>query len=213
MARERETARTAQAWIEPLADDPEAMSALAVARARLRAGGALTGLRRMRVFELRGAIPDRAKVAELLHRSIQFYNPAKERCTIRLEPRDPVPLAARETALLVLERGGERRPAAERWWRHETGASAEIREGTAWALTFREGEGSEGAARDLVTLRDRGHGLLCNPHWQEARIAAGTVPLPWIEGMPKAAAASKGMRARGAAASMGRTGRKRRSYR
>lgn len=180
MARAREAVRTAQAWIEPMADDPEAMSALAVARARLRAGGTLAGLRRLRVFELRGALPDRAAIEALLHRSIQFYNPAKERCTVRLDPRDASPLARGEIGLLVLERFGERRPGAERWWRHETGGDAEIREGIAWALRFGAGAGAEAAARDLATLRDRDHGLLCNPHWQEARLAAGAIPLPWI---------------------------------
>jgi hypothetical protein len=31
-----------------------------------------------------------------------------------------------------------------------------------------------------VTLRGREHGLLCNPHWQDARVASRTVPLPWF---------------------------------
>jgi len=182
MVRAREATRTAQAWIEPMADDPEAMSALAVARGRLRAGGALQGLRRLRVFELRGALPDRAAITTLLHRSIQFYNPAKERCTVRLDPREASPLARGEIGLLVLERGGERRPGAERWWRHETGGRAEIREGVAWVLRFGAGAKAEEAARDLATLRDRDHGLLCNPHWQESRLAPGAIPLPWITG-------------------------------
>lgn len=180
MARARGAAHTAQAWIEPVADDPEATSALTVARDRLPGGHALEGLRRLRVFELRGALPDRAVIAELLHRSIQFYNPAKERCTLRLDPLEAAPLAAGEVGVLVLERGGERRPAAERWWMHETGAPAEIREGVAWALRLGAGARAERAAGDLAILRDRGHGLLCNPHWQDARVAAGEVPLPWI---------------------------------
>jgi hypothetical protein len=175
----RETARTAQAWIEPLADDPEATSALAVARDRLAAGRALEGLRRMRIFELSGALPERAALEGLLHRSIQFYNPAKERCTLRLDRHEPAPLTGGEIGVLVLERTGERRPAAERWWHHETGAAAEIREGVAWALRI-AGAGAERTAHDLAILRDREHGLLCNPHWQDARIAAGEVPLPWI---------------------------------
>ena len=85
---------TAQAWIEPRADDPEATSALAVARERLLAGRALEGLRRLRVIELSGVLPDRAALEGLLHRSIQFYNPAKERCTLRLDPLEPAPLEA-----------------------------------------------------------------------------------------------------------------------
>ena len=179
MARGRSVARTAQAWIEPVADDPEATSALAVAR-ELPGGRALEGLRRLRVFELRGALPARPALEELLHRSIQFYNPAKERCTLRLDPLEAAPLAAGEIGVLVLERGGERRPAAERWWVHETGTPAEIREGVAWALRLTDGARAAGAARDLAILRDRGNGLLCNPHWQDARVAAGEVPLPWI---------------------------------
>ena len=71
--------------------------------------------------------------------------------------------------------------AAERWWRHETGKDIEVREGVAWVMAF---EGLEtdpaGAAADLAVVRDRRHGLLCNPHAQEHRVAAGTIPLPWM---------------------------------
>ena len=181
----RAASRTAQAWIEPRAEDPEAVSALAVARQRLAAGLRLVDLRRLRVFELTGALPERGTIADLLHRSTQFYNPAKERCTLRYEARDAVPLARGEQGLLVVERGGERRPAAERWWRHEAGAPAEIREGVAWLLRFGAG-GPPDAARDLAILRDREHGLLCNPHWQDAHLAGGEIPLPWITAAPAA---------------------------
>ncbi|HEY2954627.1 MAG TPA: hypothetical protein VGK89_05210 [Candidatus Eisenbacteria bacterium] len=180
MARAPSRSRAAQAWIELRAEDPEAVSALAVARARLDQGASLAGLRRMRVFELRGALPRRAALAELLHRSTQFYNPAKERCTLRLAPGEPAPLGAGEVAVLVWERGGERRPAAERWLAHEAGRGAEVREGVAWALTLAGGAPAEETARDLAVARGRRHGLLSNPHFQEARIAAGKVPLPWI---------------------------------
>ncbi len=177
--------RAAQAWIEPVADDPEAMSALAVARKRLAAGRGLEALRRLRIFELRGALPDREALEELLHRSTQFYNPAKERCTVRIDPLDATPLAEGEIGLLVLECYGERRLSAERWWRLETGEDVVIREGVAWALEFVAGKPAEEPTRELATLRDREHGLLCNPHWQEARIAIGEVPLLWIgEGSP-----------------------------
>ena len=181
----RAASRTVQAWIEPRAEDPEAVSALAVARQRLAAGQRLVNLRRLRVFEFLGALPERDTIADLLHRSTQFYNPAKERCTLRYEARDAVPLARGEHGLLVVERGGERRPAAERWWRHETGAPAEIREGVAWLLRFGAG-GPPDAARDLAILRDREHGLLCNPHWQDAHLAGGEIPLPWITATPAA---------------------------
>jgi hypothetical protein len=175
----RTTARVAQAWIESVADDPEAVSALAVARERLGAGRGLLELRRMRVFELSGALPNRAALEGLLHRSIQFYNPAKERCTLRLTPGEAPPIPAGEIGVLVVERGGERRAAAERWWRHETGTAAEIREGVAWALRLAPGARAEAVA-DLAILRGREHGLLCNPHWQDARVATGKVPLPWL---------------------------------
>jgi len=193
MARKRSPPRVAQAWIELRADDPEAMSALAVARARLAAGASLEGLRRLRLFELRGALPGRGALEDLLHRSIQFYNPAKERCTVRLEPREAAPVAADEIAVLVFERGGERRAPAERWWHHETGQGAEVREGVAWALRLGGRAAAEETARDLAILRDRGHGLLCNPHWQEARIAVAEVPLPWFgNGSPAEDPGSRG---------------------
>ena len=44
----------AQAFIELRSHDPEAVSALEVMRARLEAGQGLSGLRRFRVFEVRG---------------------------------------------------------------------------------------------------------------------------------------------------------------
>ena len=183
--------RIGQAWIEPVAEDVEAMSALAVAHGRLPAGRMLQGLRRMRIFELRGSLPDRAELADLLHRSTQFYNPAKERCSVRLEAHDASPVATGEVGLLVLERGGDRRPAAERWWRHETGRRVEIHEGVAWLLRFRGGRKEE-AARELAVLRDREHGLLVNPHWQDAQVAAGEAPIPWIMAdAPTGRAASK----------------------
>jgi hypothetical protein len=41
--------------------------------------------------------------------------------------------------VLVWERGGARRPAAERWWRHETGETVAVCEGVVWALRFAVG--------------------------------------------------------------------------
>ncbi len=182
MAGKRATPVTvAQAWIELKSDDPEAVSALAVARAHLPAGRALTGLRRLRLLELSGALPARAGIEGLLHRSIQFYNPHKERCSVRATASDAAPLAAEEHVVLVFERGEERRGAAERWWRHETGRDIEVREGVAWVMAFESLEPDPpGAAADLAVLRDRRHGLLCNPHAQEYRVAAGKIPLPWM---------------------------------
>ena len=181
MATKRAVVATVQAWIEPVSDDPEAVSALAVARTHLAAGRALRSLRRLRLFELTGALPARAGLEGMLHRSIQFYNPHKERCSVRVVAADPAPLAPGEQVVLVVERGEERRGAAERWWRHETGKEIEVREGVAWVMAF---EGLEtdpaGAAADLAVVRDRRHGLLCNPHAQEHRVAAGTIPLPWM---------------------------------
>jgi len=177
MAERKRAIRSAQAWVELLSDDPEAVSALAVARAHLPAGRALTGLRRMRLLELAGPLPPRRDLEALLHRSIQFYNPHQERCTVRLARADPAPLMPGERAVLVYERGGERRAAAERWWRHETGTQVEVREGVAWALSLEDGDPE---LEDLALVRGRRHGLLCNPHSQECRFPAGEIPLDWM---------------------------------
>ena len=177
------TARTAaaQAWIELLATDPEATSALAVARARLPGGKEVRSLRRLRLIEITGTLPGREAIDELLHRSIQFYNPRKERCTVRAAAADPTPLRPGEAAVLVIERDGARRPAAERWWRHETGAAVMVREGLAWAVAFGDGEAPAGRLEELAVVRDRRHGLLCNPQSQQHRVAGAAVPLPWID--------------------------------
>jgi len=184
MAGKRSTPPTvAQAWIELRSADPEAVSALAVARASLPVGRALTSLRRLRLFELSGALPLRAGVERLLQASIQFYNPHKERCSVRTNASDALPVGADEQVVLVYERGEERRGGAERWWHHETGRSIEVREGVAWVLGFAPGTGDPAAAaEELTVLRDRRHGLLCNPHAQEYRIGSGTVPLAWMSG-------------------------------
>jgi hypothetical protein len=172
----------AQAFIELLAEDPEAESALAIARGRLAAGRRLAGLRRVRVFELAGALPSRAQVEELLHRSTRFYNPAKERCTVRAAEREPVPFKPEEALVLVLDRGLERRPAGERWWKHETGEKVEVREGTVWALAFEPGEDAAARAGELAELKDRRHGLFANPHFQDWRAGEGAhPPWPWLE--------------------------------
>jgi hypothetical protein len=172
-----------QAWIELRSADPEAVSAVAVARAHLPAGRSLAALRRLRLFELSGPLPIRAGIEKLLQASIQFYNPHKERCVVRVSPTDAPPVAADEPVVLVYERGEERREGAERWWRHETGRAIEVREGVVWVLGFGAGVTNPAAeAEELTVLRDRRHGLLCNPHAQEYRIAAGTVPLPWMNG-------------------------------
>ena len=177
-----EAKRLAQAYIELLAEDPEATSALAIARGRLAAGRRLRSLRRVRVFELSGPLPSRAQVEELLHRSTRFYNPAKERCTVRAAEREPAPFGPDEALLLVVDRGLERRPAGERWWKHETGEKVEVREGTVWALAFEPGEDAAARAGELAEVRDRRHGLFANPHFQDWRPGeAGTPPWPWLE--------------------------------
>ena len=180
MGRRRDDARVAQAWIELVSDDPEAVSALAVARAHLAAGQKLRSLRRMRLLELRGRLPERPALEALLHRSTQFYNPHKERCVIRTTETDPPPLGVGERVVLVFERGGARRGAAERWWLHETGAPVEVREGVAWALAY--DDAGEAGVEDLALVRGRRHGLLCNPHSQEFRVAEERVPLRWLNG-------------------------------
>jgi hypothetical protein len=185
MARRKKQAVPAQAWIELEAEDPEALSTLDVARAHLEAGRDLESVRRLRLFELSGRLPANDELADLLHRSTQFYNPHKEKCTVRREDEDPAPLRAGEWLVLVVERGGDRRPAAERWWHHETGKRIEVREGVAWALGFRRG-GDEAAARGLAELKDRAHGLLCNPHFQDCVVAHGPIPLPLWATTPRA---------------------------
>jgi hypothetical protein len=180
MSGRRSPRITAQAWVELVSHDPEAVSALAVARVHLAAGARLSALRRARVFELTGTLPGRAALEELLHRSTQFYNPHKERCTLRLGAAESAPVGEDEQAVIVTERGGERRGAAERWWRHETGHAVEVREGVAWMLRFEAGVDRAALARDLAELRTRAHGLLCNPHSQEWRASSSSVPLPWL---------------------------------
>lgn len=174
----RQASKVAQAWIELKADDPEAVSALAVARAHLPVGHRLTGLRRVRLMEIAGALPGREQVESLLHHSTQFYNPHKERCTVRIAAGDPAPLEADHRAVLVVDREGARRGAAERWWKHETGEDVEVREGTAWVVRLAQPQ--EGDLEELTLVRGRRHGLLCNPHSQDCRLAEGTVPLPWL---------------------------------
>jgi len=171
----------AQAFVELRAEDPEATSALAVARAHLEAGSELSALRRLRVFELAGALPERDAIAERLHGSTQFYNPAKERCVVRAVDGDASPFGVDEVLVLVLERGGDRRPGAERWWRHETGGRIEVREGVVWAMRFAAGEDALRRGEDLAVTRDRTHGLLANPQFQEARVCAtAPPPLDWL---------------------------------
>lgn len=185
-AAARAEASWAQAWIELAADDPEAVSALAVARSRLSEGRGLVSLRRARVFELGGVLPARAAIEDLLHRSTWFYNPHKERCAVRMNGREAVPAEAAEQVVLVVERGGERRAAAERWWLHETGQPVEVREAVAWRLRFEKNEDAPARAAELAVLSGRRHGLLCNPNAQDHAVAAASrVPLPWIVRAPE----------------------------
>lgn len=177
MAR-RKAVQPVQAWVTLAADDPEAVSALGVARHRLAAGAALESLRRLRLFELSGRMPGALEIAERLHGSTQFYNPHKESCVVRVDQATAAPLGPGEWLVLVVERGGDRRPAAERWWLHETGQKIEVREGVAWALRFARSAGAEAAARALADLEDRAHGLLANPHSQDAVVMGSDVPLP-----------------------------------
>ena len=171
----------AQVYVELRAADPEALSAFSVARARLEAGRQLRGLRRLRLFELRGMLPAHAELEERLHHSICFYNPAKERATVRANTAEPAPFGADESLVLVLDRGLERRAAAERWWRQETGEKVEVREGTVWALTFEPGADVTPCSASLAVATDRAHGLFSNPHFQDWRPGAGdSPPFPWL---------------------------------
>lgn len=178
------TRRTAQAWIESIADDPEAVSAFAVARRTLEAGARLAGLRRMRLIEIEGALPDAGALAARLHDSTRFYNPHKERCHLRVTETDPAPLAADEAAALVFDRDGEERVASERWWKRVTGAAAKVREGTAWIASAAPGHPALEVLRELLEVRDARHGLLCNPNAQEFRGPVTSVPLRWFASRP-----------------------------
>jgi len=191
MAAPKAGRKVAQAWIELKADDPEAVSALSVARAQLTAGRALAGLRRMRLLELKGALPARTALEDLLHRSTWFYNPHKERCIVRMSARDPSPASAGERVVLVTERGAERRPEAERWWLHETGQPLEAREGVAYLLKFERSADDEARVAELAMLAGRRQGLLCNPNSQDCVWASGEIPLPWM-GVEKSPAPEKG---------------------
>lgn len=184
----------AHAWVALRAGDPEASSALDVAREHLDAARGLLGLRRYRVFELRGALPEPAALEHLLHRSTQFYNPAKETCAVRRDEAAPSPVETAEAVALVVERGGDRRPAAERWWRHATGGRIEVREGTAWVMRFEPGADAGSLAGELAVARDRTHGLFCNPHAQEVSVGVGPPPLERWPGArrPRAAGGREG---------------------
>ena len=192
MARKR--IGSSQAWVELLAQDIEAVSAFTVAKARIAAALRLKNLRRFRFFELSGPLPSRAEQEDLLHRSTQFYNPHKERCALRMTAGDPAPLLPGERAVLVVEREGVRRTAAERWWRHETGDDVEVREGTTWGLIL--DDGAAGEIEDLALVRERRHGLLCNPHSQDCRLAGDVVPLPWLGEPARPAARPRATRSR-----------------
>ena len=186
-------ARCVQAWVELRTDDPEAVSALAVARARLSEGRGLTGVRRFRLFELSGPLPVRAEIEDLLHRSTWVYNPHKERCSVRASAREASPAAAGEQAVLVVERGAERCPAVERWWLHETGQPIEVRMGWTWVLRFEREEDAAARAGELAVVRGREHGLLCNPNAQDHALApAARIPLPWIVPGARAAPRQRG---------------------
>jgi len=178
--RGRPAVTTAQAWIELKSDDPEAVSALAVARAHLPGGTGLRSLRRVRLLELTGALPGREGIEDLLHRSIQFYNPHKERCVVRTAALEAPPVTPGEVVVLVVDRGGDRRGAAEHWWQHQAGETIEVREGVAWRIGFDPSADAPALAADLAVVQGRGHGLLCNPNAQDCDVVTGTVPLPWI---------------------------------
>ena len=176
----RRRASVIQAWIELRAADPAAVSALAIARAGGATARAPVTLRRMRLFEITGSDSSPGQVATLLHGSAQFYNPHKERCVVRGTDADALPGAAGCERIVVWERDGERRPAAERWWRHEPGETVEVREAVVWFATFAVDIQPGEAARDLAQLRDARHGLLCNPWSQEFRTGTELPSIPWI---------------------------------
>lgn len=184
--------QVAHAWVALRAEDPEAASAFGVARERLEAAGRLEALRRFRVFELRGALLEGPELENLLHRSTQFYNPSKERCVVRRDADAASPVDGAEAVALVVERGGDRRSAAERWWRHETGSRIEVREGVAWVMRFEAGADATALANELTVAKDRRTGLFCNPHAQAADVVTGPPPLDRWPGARRASAGRGG---------------------
>lgn len=172
--------RSAQAWIRLRTDDPAAVSAHGIVQRELAGGRKLRTLSRWRLFELTGALPRRETLEERLHASTQFYNPHKEACIVRVDDADPAPVGPGAHAILVLDRDDERRPAAERWWRGETGKRVTVREGVVWVLEFEPGVEGATETESLGVVQDRRHGLFCNPHAQIARFTDSEVPLPWI---------------------------------
>jgi len=173
--------RSAQAWVELRSSDPWAWTALHAIRTHLPGGQKLRSMRRVRMFELSGALPARGRLEDLLHRSTQFYNPHKEGCVLRRGVRDPVPVGAGDTSVVVWERDGGRCGAAERWLKRETGKAVRVRESTVWVLGWEPGMSEADRlerTRDLAVLRDRRHGLLANPHAEDAAVHRGAPPLP-----------------------------------
>jgi hypothetical protein len=178
-------AKAAQAWVELRSADPWAWTALHAIRTHLPEGRPLRSLRRVRMFELSGTLPARGRLEDLLHRSTQFYNPHKEACVLRRVGRDPVPVAAGETTVLVWEREGGRCGSAERWLKRETGKLVRVRESVLWVLGWDPGVSDAERlerTRDLAVLRDRRHGLLANPHAEDVTVHAGAPPLPALPG-------------------------------
>ncbi len=173
----RTAERVLQAWIISRADDPEAVSALGVAR---KADMRLADLRRSRLIEIRGSGRSSSEAQTLLHASTQFYNPHKECCVLRESGSGPLPDGDHVSRVAVWERGDERRSAAERWWLHEAGETVEVREATVWAITSQPESAASAVVVELAMLRDARHGLLCNPWSQEYRMLGGAEPLPWI---------------------------------
>jgi hypothetical protein len=178
--RGRAGAPAAQAWIELRSDDPSAVSALGIARTRLAAGNGLSGLRRWRLIEIQGRLPEPGALAARLHASTWFYNPHKESLVLRTLERDPAPLPPGWQALLVLERDGTRREAAERWWRHAFRSKVQVHAGTVWGLGFEPGIDASVAASELLSVTDHLHGLFANPHAEWSAHANDGIPLGWI---------------------------------
>jgi hypothetical protein len=177
---EARATRTIQVWVEAIADDPEALSAFEVARRTLPPALRPKALRRMRLIEIAGVTGTSEELRARLHQSTQFYNPHKERCHLREAVEEGTPAAEEERLVLIHERGAERRTAAERWWRHATGDAVRVREALVWLVTPEVEESGDALLAELVDVKDRRHGLLCNPNSQDRALGTGAVPLPWI---------------------------------
>ena len=155
--------------VELRAEDPEASSALVVARERLDGGArAARAAALPRVRAARRAAGDATSSRSGCTARRSSTIPAKERCVVRAGGRrSPSPVAGRaRRSCWSSSAAASAGAAAERWWRHETGARVEVREGVVVGAAVRAGRGrARRSARSWRWRATARHGLFCNPHF------------------------------------------------